>query len=76
MKRKEGGDGFYDYFRGRLMFPITDPQKRVIGFGARTLTDDHPKYLNTPRTAIFDKSQVLYGLAAARRAIRDHRASP
>lgn len=53
------------------MFPITDAQGRVIGFGARTLGDDDgPKYLNTPETAIFNKSEVLYGLAQAKPAIR------
>jgi DNA primase len=66
--RQEGGH--YDYFRGRLMFPIADVQNRVVGFGARTLGDDVPKYLNTPKTAIFDKSQVLYGLSQARTGIR------
>jgi DNA primase len=60
----------YDVFRGRLMFPILDPRGRGIGFGARTLGDDTPKYINTPRTALFDKSQVLYGLWEARRGIQ------
>ncbi len=65
----EGG-GFFDYFRGRLMFPIQDPQCRVIGFGARTLGDDQPKYLNTPKTPVFEKSQVLYALPLARAGIQ------
>lgn len=65
-----GGRVGYDYFRGRLMFPISDPQGRIIGFGARTLEDETPKYLNTPKTPLFDKSQVLYGLARARPAVR------
>ncbi|MBI4584787.1 MAG: DNA primase [Planctomycetes bacterium] len=59
----------YDYFRGRVMFPIADGQKRVIGFGARTLGDEQPKYLNSPKTAVFDKGQSLYGLPQARAAI-------
>ncbi len=59
----------YDAFRGRLMFPIADGQKRVVGFGARALGDDTPKYLNTPKTMVFDKSQVLYALPLARAAI-------
>ena len=66
---QRGGTGFYDYFRGRVMFPIADAMKRVIGFGARTLGDDQPKYLNTSRTPVFDKSQVLYGLPLARAGI-------
>lgn len=60
----------YDYFRGRVMFPITDPQSRVIGFGARTLGDEVPKYLNTPKTPLFDKSKVLYALPQARVGIQ------
>jgi DNA primase len=69
-RRRSEGSGLYDYFRGRVMFPITDPQDRMIGFGGRTLGDDTPKYLNTPKTPLFDKSQVLYGLAQARMGIR------
>ena len=70
VRSREGRPGTYDYFRGRLMFPIADAQRRVIGFGARTLGDDVPKYLNTAKTEIFDKSQVLYGLPLAKRGIR------
>jgi len=62
--------GYYDYFRGRLMFPIADSQSRVIGFGARTLGDEVPKYLNTPKTPVFDKSKVLYALPQARAGIQ------
>ncbi len=65
-----GNAGYYDYFRGRVMFPIQDPQGRPIGFGARTLGDDQPKYLNTPKTALFEKSQVLYALPQARNGIQ------
>lgn len=64
------GSGYLDYFHGRLMFPISDIQGRPIGFGARTLGDDQPKYLNTPKTQLFDKSQVLYALAQAKGSIR------
>ena len=53
----------YDRFRGRLMFPIRDKRKRVIGFGARVLDDSQPKYLNSPETVLFAKSKELYGLA-------------
>lgn len=70
VRQRASGDGYYDYFRGRLMFPIDDPQSRAIGFGARTLGDDVPKYLNTPKTSVFDKSQVLYALPQARMGIR------
>ncbi len=67
---REGKNTWYDYFRERVMFPIHDAQKRVIGFGARTLGSDEPKYLNTQKTALFDKGQVLYGLPQARPAIQ------
>lgn len=53
---------FYDRFRGRLMFPIRDRRKRVIGFGGRVLDDSLPKYLNSPETTIFSKGKELYGL--------------
>ncbi|MBI4605960.1 MAG: DNA primase [Planctomycetes bacterium] len=69
-RRRENGGGYYDYFRGRVMFLIQDAQGRGIGFGARTLGDDQPKYLNTPKTALFDKSQVLYALPQARAGIQ------
>ncbi len=69
VERDDGGT--YDRFRGRLMIPIRDQRGRVIGFGARTLDPDGvPKYLNSPQTALFDKSTVLFGLDMARRAIR------
>ncbi|MFT5175437.1 MAG: DNA primase [Gammaproteobacteria bacterium] len=60
----EGEDGKrrYDRFRDRIMFPIHDRRGRVVGFGARTLGDDTPKYLNSPETAVFHKGRELYGL--------------
>jgi DNA primase len=61
-----------DYFQGRLMFPLMDRNGRVIGFQARKLRDDDPlrgKYVNSPESELFHKSQVLYGLHLARRAI-------
>lgn len=64
----------YDRFRNRLMIPIRDLDGRVVGFGARTLDPDGiPKYLNSPQTALFDKSSLLYGLDTARRPIREAR---
>ena len=62
----EDGGTPYDYFRGRVMFPIADRAGRTIAFGARTLGDDQPKYLNSPDTPLFEKGRVLYGWAAAR----------
>ena len=61
----------YDRFRGRVMFPITDRRGRVIAFGARTLGDNQPKYLNSPDTPLFHKGQLLYGMANAWPASRD-----
>ena len=61
--------GFYDKFRNRLMFPIIDAAGRVIGFGGRTLGDDPAKYMNSPATILFDKSNCVYGLDQARHQI-------
>jgi len=62
--------GFYDRFRNRLMFPIRDIKSRVVGFGGRALDDSLPKYLNSPQTAIFDKSSIIYAIDRAQPAIR------
>ncbi len=67
----QGQRGIYDRFRGRLVWPIRDITGNTIGFGARRLleSDQGPKYLNTPETAIYHKSSVLYGLDLARKEI-------
>ena len=69
--QRRDGDGHYDRLHGqqagRIVFPICDTQSRPVGFGARTLTDETPKYLNSPDTALFNKSRLLYGLDRARR---------
>ena len=63
--------GVYDKFRHRLVIPIRDARGRMAGFGGRVLRkDDIPKYLNSPKTALFDKGRLLYGLDMARREIR------
>ena len=59
--RREGHQGSYDRFRDRIIFPIRDLRGRVLGFGGRVLGDEKPKYLNSPETPVFHKSQVLYG---------------
>ncbi len=63
----------YDRFRGRVMFPIHNLSGKVIGFGARTLSKDkkQPKYLNSPESEVYHKSEVLYGLFQAKNAIRN-----
>ena len=63
----------YDRFRNRLIFPICDNLGRPVAFGGRALDDDPAKYLNSPETALFSKSRVLYGLDVARRAIAERR---
>ncbi|MFA5606338.1 MAG: DNA primase [Leucobacter sp.] len=67
----EGRRGAYDRFRGRIVWPIRDTSGQTLGFGARRLYEDDtgPKYLNTPETPVYHKSQVLYGLDLAKRAI-------
>ena len=68
----QGRRGLYDRFRGRLLWPIRDVTGDVVGFGARRIFDDdsiEAKYLNTPETAIYHKSQVLYGVDLAKKEI-------
>lgn len=65
-----GGEGFYDRFRDRLLFPITNARGQIVGFGGRLLGDGQPKYLNSPETAVFQKGDSLYGLFQAREGIR------
>ncbi len=64
--------GYYDRFRGRIMFPILSHVGKVLGFGGRILHPDaeQPKYINSPDTRIYNKSRVLYGLSHAKHAIR------
>jgi DNA primase len=66
---KKGG-GYYDRFRGRVMFPILNLRGQVVGFGGRVLDDSLPKYLNTPETPVFHKGEFPYGLHASFKAIR------
>jgi DNA primase len=71
LSKREGGNGPYDRFRGRFLFPIRDRQGRVVGFGGRALSDEQqPKYLNTPQSPLFDKSHLLYGIDRATDSIR------
>ncbi len=71
VKFSEKSESYYDTFRARLMFPIKDIHGRCIGFGARTLNpEDNPKYLNSPETTYYRKSNVLYGLFEGLSSIR------
>ncbi len=69
---REAGDGFYDVFRGRIIFPIADTSGRIIAFSGRIFDDvpDAPKYLNSPETILFVKSETLHGLDKAKIALR------
>ena len=66
---RKKGSGYYDRFRERLIIPICDPQGRIVGFGGRTLSDEEPKYLNSPETPVFDKGKTLFALDKAKNAI-------
>ncbi|MBI3963816.1 MAG: DNA primase, partial [Candidatus Kerfeldbacteria bacterium] len=70
--KEERGTGSYDRFRGRLMFPIMNVHASVIGFGGRTLHEGEniAKYINTPQTMVYNKSEVLYGIHLARQEMR------
>ena len=68
--RREEGPGCYDRFRNRLIFPIIDPANNVIAFGGRALAaNERAKYLNSPESALYDKSSQLYALNWAHQAI-------
>ncbi len=71
VRRREDGSGYFDFFRGRLMFPIHNESGKVIGFGGRAMRDqDQPKYLNSSETPIYKKTSVLYNLHRARETMR------
>jgi DNA primase len=69
VKRSEG-EGYYDRFRGRIIFPIRDISGNVIAFGGRVMDDSLPKYLNSPETPLYSKSNVLYCLDKAKEPAR------
>lgn len=69
LARRGRGGRVYDYFRGRVMFPIHDLAGHPVGFGGRILTGEGAKYVNSPDSAVYNKSRLLYGLDRARSAI-------
>jgi DNA primase len=78
LARPAGGGSLYDRFKGRLLFAIRDVQGRAVGLGGRVLpglSDSPAKYVNSPETPLFAKSQLLYGLDLARETIRKSRAA-
>jgi len=70
---RQGGRGYYDRFRDRLMIPICDSTGKIVGFGGRALGEQQPKYINSPETPVYKKGVHLYGLHLASRAIRETR---
>ena len=78
LARKKEGGGAYDYFRGRVIWPISDSSGRVIGFGARRVLEEdkiEAKYINTPETPLYKKSRVLFGLSLAKEEIVNSRSA-
>lgn len=70
LSRNEENFSYYDRFRDRIMFPLKNAQGRIVGYSARTYTNQEPKYLNSPETPIFQKRKLLYNLDKARKSIR------
>lgn len=70
LSRNEENFSYYDRFRDRVMFPLTNAQGRTVGYSGRTYTNQEPKYLNSPETPIFQKRRLLYNVDKARKSIR------
>lgn len=70
VKKSRDGNGYYDMFRDRLMFPIVSASGNYIGFGGRVLDDSLPKYINSQETPVFSKGKILYGLNETAKYIR------
>ncbi|WP_060795660.1 DNA primase [Staphylococcus lugdunensis] len=70
LSRNEENFSYYDRFRDRIMFPLTNAQGRIVGYSGRTYRNQEPKYLNSPETPIFQKRRLLYNLDYARKRIR------
>ncbi len=70
LKKRKSGDGLYDQYRNRLMFPIITQTEKYVGFGGRVLDDSLPKYINSAESSVFKKSQIFYGLNQSAKYIR------
>ncbi|MGJ5711840.1 DNA primase [Staphylococcus auricularis] len=70
LSRNEENFSYYDRFRDRIIFPLTNAQGRTVGYSGRTYTDQEPKYLNSPESPIFQKRRLLYNVDRARKSIR------
>lgn len=75
IRKKSSGSGYYDLFRNRLIFTIANVHGQPIGFGGRVLDDSLPKYINSPESPLYSKSEVLFGIDLARQAMREKRAA-
>ena len=73
--RKRDNSGYYDLFRNRLLFTIADPYGKPVGFGGRVLDDSLPKYINSPESPIYHKSEILFGVNLAKQAMREEGAA-
>lgn len=71
VSQKEGKETVYDKFRKRVMFPVFDPLGKIVGFGGRILGEGEPKYLNSPETPLYNKSNLLFGFEKAKKKMRD-----
>ena len=67
---RSGNNGYYDRFRNRLIFPVFDQRGRVLAFGGRSLANEEPKYLNSPDTLVYHKSDTIFGLSLAKDTIK------
>lgn len=74
VRRRDTG-GYYDLFRSRLLFTIADPYGRAVGFGGRVLDDTLPKYINSPESPIYHKSEILFGIDLAKQGMREQGAA-
>ncbi|HTP66394.1 MAG TPA: DNA primase [Geobacteraceae bacterium] len=70
VRQRESG-GYYDLFRNRLLFTIADPYGKPVGFGGRVLDDTLPKYINSPESPIYHKSDILFGIDLAKQSMRE-----
>lgn len=75
IKRKSSGGGYFDLFRNRLMFTIADVHGQPIGFGGRVLDNSLPKYINSPESLLYQKSDVLFGADLAKQSMREERSA-
>jgi DNA primase len=73
--RKRDNGGYYDLFRNRLLFTISDPYGKPVGFGGRVLDDSLPKYINSPESPIYHKSEILFGIDLAKQSMREQGAA-